>query len=263
MKLINSLKKEADSSPVYMAVAMLAVALSCILLPVSWLEKFTGGMYAGAIYRFVFGIAGIAFVLSFGAHFQLTVGKPAIKNIDVALVCLIIAVNNFPLIGLISGGVKITAADADVFAYIVFCISVGFFEEIFFRGLIFPLLIKVFRNKKAGILLAVLISSATFGLIHLVNLFGGGAVGAVLMQVGYSTLIGAMLAVLFYYARTIWLPVIIHALFDVGGLMTSYIAEGKIWSLSAIILTATLSAAVGIYLLIRFIRTSKNLPKNI
>ena len=51
----------------------------------------------------------------------------------------------------------------------------------------------------------------------------------VLLQVGYTFLIGAMFAVMTLKTKNVWLSVIIHAIFDFGGLLTLEIADGDPW----------------------------------
>ena len=51
----------------------------------------------------------------------------------------------------------------------------------------------------------------------------------VLLQVGYTFLIGGMFAVMMLKTNNVWLCVIIHALFDFGGLLAFEIADGNPW----------------------------------
>ena len=61
-----------------------------------------------------------------------------------------------------------------------------------------------------GVILPVLIDAALFGLWHLTNLLVGADVGATLLQVGYSFLIGGMLSAVLLKTGNIWTGVFRH-----------------------------------------------------
>ena len=113
--------------------------------------------------------------------------------------------------------------------YIIYVISIALIEEIVFRGILLSLCLDYLRNAKLKYFFAVLISTSIFALFHLTNLFVGMSVFDVLLQVGYTFLIGAMFAVMTLKTKNVWLSVIIHAIFDFGGLLTLEIADGDPW----------------------------------
>lgn len=110
------------------------------------------------------------------------------------LPALLVAVNNAPLIALFSGSAGVTAGAEQVILFALACVFVASFEELTFRGIVFPLLLSHFGAGKRERTAAVLASSLLFGLMHLVNLVSGG-VGETFLQAGYTFLIGAMFAV--------------------------------------------------------------------
>ena len=57
--------------------------------------------------------------------------------------------------------------------YALVCISVGFFEEMAFRGCVFTVAVQSQEGKRYGAVIAIFISSAIFGLVHMLNLIGG------------------------------------------------------------------------------------------
>ena len=127
----------------------------------------------------------------------------------------------------------------------------GLFEECAFRGLLFPLLLSAFekRDVRRADVLAILASSAIFGLFHLVNLFAGAGIGPTLLQVGYTFLVGCMFAALTLFTRSVLPAVLIHALYDVGGTAVSLgVADGPQWNAPsvAIMVAASLFAAAAI-----------------
>lgn len=144
------------------------------------------------------------------------------------LPCLLVALVNFPFASLISGEMHIIRMDLMV-VYIIYVISIALIEEIVFRGILLFLCLDYLRNAKHKYLFAALITTVIFALFHLTNLFVGMGPLEVLMQVGYTFLIGGMFAVIMLKANNVWLCIIIHALFDFGGLLAFEIADGNPW----------------------------------
>ena len=69
----------------------------------------------------------------------------------------------------------------------------AFQEEIAFRGMIVPNLLRIF-NRAKGIWLALFVSALIFGGIHATNIFAGADAGTTLFQVGYAFGLGMLFA---------------------------------------------------------------------
>lgn len=86
-------------------------------------------------------------------------------------------------------------------------VCVGFLEELIFRGFLFNAMRK--DNLKA----AVIVSSLTFGIGHIVNLFNGS--GATLLsnfcQICYACAIGFLFVILFLKTKSLWPCIITHS----------------------------------------------------
>ena len=160
------------------------------------------------------------------------------KNVVWCAPCLLVALANFPYSALISGQLVIIKKEL-IGLYILYVIGIALVEEMVFRGVLLFLLLDVFRNKKLPFFFPVLISSIIFALFHIANLFTGASIGDVLLQVSYTFLIGGMFAVMAIKTKSIWMGVIIHAIFDFGGLLNTTIAEGSSWDVVFWILTIT------------------------
>ena len=145
------------------------------------------------------------------------------------LPCLLVALVNFPFASFITGDMSITRMDLMVL-YIIYVISIALIEEIVFRGILLFLCLDYLRNAKLKYFFAALITTSIFALFHLTNLFVGMGPLDVLLQVGYTFLIGGMFAVMMLKTNNVWLCVIIHALFDFGGLLSYEIADGNPWN---------------------------------
>lgn len=169
-----------------------------------------------------------------------------------ALVCLIpaavIAVNNFPIIGLFTGAAVVDAGFPDGFLLVLQSAAVGWFEELAFRGFLFPHVLRSFRGRSA--VLPTVLSSAVFAAVHLVNLVSGMSPAAVLLQTGYSFLIGGMCAVVLLKTRCIWFCVILHSLYNLGGTLVPTLGHGTVWDPA----TVTVTAVLGIAVLVIFLR---------
>lgn len=259
---MKKLRADAEKSPLSNILIVVLLAVGFVSFPVGEIVKLLGIEYtdnarllATALFRFVFG--GVMLYLVFVYDFAKTL-KFGVKNLLWVLPCLLVVINNFPIIGLIDGTAQVTAGGGTIALFVLYCLSVAFFEEIAFRALVFPLVYLKTRNMKRGLFWAFAFSSAIFGLVHLVNLFGGAGVGAVLLQVGYSFLIGGMCAVCMCLSGGIFVPVILHFVFDVGGLLIENVGRGEIWNLPTVIITAVLGVIVFVYMLFVALKIEKS-----
>jgi hypothetical protein len=77
----------------------------------------------------------------------------------------------------------------------------------------------------------------------------------VLLQIGYSFLIGAMCSVVLIRTANIWLCVLLHAIFNFTGALVPICGGGVIWDAPTVIITAVIAVAVTVYMVILFIKT--------
>ena len=87
---------------------------------------------------------------------------------------------------------------------------VGFAEELIFRGFLFKAMLKD-GNVKA----AIIVSSITFGIGHIVNLFIGQDLVETLMQMVFAVAVGFIFTMAFYKGGSLWPCVLAHSLVDV------------------------------------------------
>ena len=153
-----------------------------------------------------------------------------------ALPCFMVALVNFPYSAIISGEASIARVDL-MGLYIAYVVSVAILEEFIFRGSLLILLMDLLRNKKHKPLFITLIGAGVFALFHLTNILFGADPLYTLLQCTYTFLIGAMLMVTIIKTKNIWLCILIHALFDFGGLLIIHIGLGNPWDLVFWILT--------------------------
>lgn len=90
---------------------------------------------------------------------------------------------------------------------------VAIIEEVLFRGLLFLYFVQLFPNKKRGDIYALLFSSVAFSLLHLINIFSSDPL-TVLLQMGYSLVLGILLCLVYLGSQNMVLPILGHFLFN-------------------------------------------------
>lgn len=170
------------------------------------------------------------------------------------LPCLFVALANFPLFALLDGTAKIVETNL-IGLFAVECVAIALVEELFFRNVLYDYVKRLFKNKY---MLSLIVSSVVFGLWHLVNLLDGASFGLTLLQVGYTTLVGAMLCVTVDKTNNVWLCVVIHALFDFGGNVVERLGDGTPWNTPFWIATAICGVFCGVHVLTTALRLNKN-----
>ena len=180
--------------------------------------------------------------------------KPWIKSLLFGLPALAVAINNAPLIGLATGNAYVTDPWGGVLLVVAYCFAIGMFEEFAFRGLFYLMILDGRRKSTGQIFWTTVLSCAVFGLVHLANLFAGAGVGATLLQVGYSFLIGGMCAIVLLRTGSIWYCVLLHTVYDLGGTIL-YLGGGMRWDAVTVAVTAVLGVAVAVFMIISLLRT--------
>ena len=179
--------------------------------------------------------------------------KPVLKNALFVLPALAVAINNFPLIGLATGNATITDPMGGVLLIVAYCLAIGLFEELAFRGLFLLMILDGRRKSSKQIFWTTAVSCAVFGLVHLVNIAIGASPGATILQVGYSFLIGGMCAIVLLKTGSIWYCVLLHTVYDVGGTIL-YVGGGQRWDAVTVTITAVLGVAVAVFMLLSLLR---------
>ncbi len=96
----------------------------------------------------------------------------------------------------------------EICLYVFSMLCVGFLEELIFRGFLFKALCKDHLKT------AILISSVTFGLGHIVNLLNGAELVSTLLQIVYAIAIGFTFTYLFLVCGSIWPCIICHGVIN-------------------------------------------------
>ena len=206
-------------------------------MPVSIFEDAVANkLMCGFLSRFGMSFLFLWLLFKFGGKKYLLFDNSFLKTLLWSLPCFMVAFINFPYSALINGTASIERMDL-MGLYILYVIGVALLEELIFRGVAIMVIGDLLKGKKHKPLLTALISSLVFSLFHLTNLFSGANIGSVMLQCLYTFLIGGMLAVTILKGGNVWLCVLIHALFDFGGLLIIQIGTGDPWDLVFWILT--------------------------
>lgn len=105
-------------------------------------------------------------------------------------------------------GVTMNMSAAESALYVLSMLCVGFIEEIIFRGLLFKAICKDSLKQ------AIIISSITFGIGHIVNLLNGAEVLPTLLQICYATALGFLFTIIFYKGKSLLPCIITHSVIN-------------------------------------------------
>ena len=119
------------------------------------------------------------------------------------------------------GGVGLKYSLAGTVCYVISMCCVGFLEEVIFRGLLFRAM------EKDSLKTAILVSSLTFGLGHIVNLFNGSGrdFASSIIQIIFAVLVGLALVLIFHRGGSLIPCIVFHSVnnalgaFEVDGTM--------------------------------------------
>lgn len=107
------------------------------------------------------------------------------------------------------------AIPGQIFAVVSMAL-VGFAEELIFRGFLFKAMLKDGNVKSA-----VIVSSITFGLGHIMNLFTGHELVETLIQVVFAVAFGFVVTMAFYKSGSLLPCILSHSLTDVFSLFSA------------------------------------------
>ena len=143
------------------------------------------------------------------------------------------------------GGVAMHYDAVGTVCFIVKMLCVGFLEELIFRGLLFQAM------AKDGVRSAIVVSSVTFGIGHIVNLFNGSGAELLpnLLQVMYAMAVGFAFVMIFCRTKSLVPCIITHSVFNglsafakvaaetmqrqvISGVLLAVIAGGYAWYLA-------------------------------
>ena len=118
--------------------------------------------------------------------------------LPLALVCLYKVV--------FSPALRFSAVESILFVISMLC--VGFLEELIFRGFLFKAI------GKESLPRAIIISSVTFGIGHIVNLINGQNLPDTISQIIFAVFVGFALVILFHKGKSLVPCIVFHGVFN-------------------------------------------------
>ena len=112
---------------------------------------------------------------------------------------------------------------------------VGFAEELVFRGFLFKAILK-----NGSVKTAIIISSVTFGLGHIMNLFIGQNLMETLVQIVFAVAVGFVFTMVFYKGGSLWPCILAHSLIDVTSVFSSGEAPVLEWIIHIVVFVLAL-----------------------
>lgn len=136
-------------------------------------------------------------------HLQLHVGlvrtQYSAKNMLYYIPLLLIVSTN------LWSGIQLNFSIFESILFVISMICVGFLEEVIFRGFLFKALYSDNLNQ------AIIISSVTFGIGHIINLLSGAELISTLLQMIYATCAGFLFTIIFLKTSSLIPCILTHS----------------------------------------------------
>ena len=144
-------------------------------------------------------------------------------------------------------GFRVNMSLLETILYILSMLCVGFLEELIFRGLLFNAMLKNGKNS------AIIVSSVTFGVGHIINLINGSGAELLpnLLQVVYAIAVGFMFMMIYYRTKSLLPCIITHGVFNA---LSAFANETGLTSKEQIIsciLITLISGAYALYIALK------------
>lgn len=126
--------------------------------------------------------------------------------------------------------------------YMAAMLCIGFVEEILFRGYLLHVL------QKQSVKMAIIVSSLTFGLGHIVNLLNGAKLLPTILQLIYACAIGFMLSVFVVTTGHILPCCLFHGVFNALSVFSNEVGYTTSYRIMVCIVITVISVGYAIYL---------------
>ncbi len=179
----------------------------CILLIILYViinsycvQNFGVTDYRSAVINTAFSIALIILTIALKriSYYGLTKAENTKKFLYFLPLILIVSVNLW-------SGININNTPKEIIFHILTMLNVGFIEEIIFRGYLFRMM------EKDNVKVATAVSSITFGIGHIVNIFNGAEFIPTLLQICYATAVGYLFVIIFRKSKSVIPCIIAHS----------------------------------------------------
>lgn len=182
------------------------------------MQNFGVADYRTTIVNFLLSISIIIFIVksNLGEYYGLTKLPRFKKFLYFIPLAILMSVNLW-------NGINLNNSITEVIFHILSMIGVGFLEEIIFRGFLFKMMEKDNVNR------AIIVTSITFGIGHIINLLNGADLVPTLIQICYAIAGGYLFVIIFQKSKSLWPCIIAHivinalSIFNVENIISTYI----------------------------------------
>ena len=237
---MNALKKLYDKSQIWFAVAW--IIAYCVLMSVGDALSASIGMDKSVTLAIGIVLSGIVllFLKKHGLFrdYGLCAPKASAKSMLFYIPILVMLTANLWY------GVTLNYGVLETVLYILSMFCVGFLEEVIFRGFLFEAM------RKGNVKAAIIVSSVTFGIGHIINLINGSGAELLpnLLQVIYATAAGFMFVMMYYKSKSLIGCIVTHGAFNALSVFANEAnATAEMRILTAILLTV-ITGSYALYL---------------
>lgn len=135
----------------------------------------------------------------------------------------------FTLINIEEGIIIDSSKPLLILLHLLTTLSTGWVEEVLCRGVVVTALLQKWGQTRKGIYLAVIVSSALFGAVHLMNFIAGRKpLLNTATQITFAIFFGVIFAACLLRNRTIWPMILLHAAVDWAGTLHEIAVGGEL-----------------------------------
>ena len=152
-----------------------------------------------------------------------------------------------PILAMLSAnlwcGVSLNRGVLETVLYILSMLCVGFLEEVIFRGLLFEAM------RKDNVTAAIIVSSVTFGIGHIINLINGSGAELLtnLLQVVYATAAGFMFVMMYYKSKSLLVCIAAHGIFNALSVFANEAMMAKEMRIISALFLTVITGAYALY----------------
>lgn len=217
------MNKIYKKNEVTFAIIMIVIYVVGTSIAESISEKIGVVKLVPAIFHVLFSVVLITWIFKNGLKEKYGLELPKYKLAKAWFFIPLLVVACFGLIA----GIDIKYSCIETVLFVVSMLCVGFLEEIIFRGFLFVGMAK--NNLKA----AIIVSSITFGVGHIVNLLNGQDFVNTMLQIAFAVAVGFTLVILFYKGKSLIPCIVFHGVNNaLSGIEKSNEQFAKIFSMN-------------------------------
>ena len=200
------LKKLYDKSR--LAFAIVWIVLYCVLMSAADMLSDTVGLSKSVSLPMALVLSGVLLLFIIRNRLQSEYG---LKKASVSGGAMLYYIPIFVMLTAnLWHGVALNEDALGIALYVLTMLCVGFLEEMIFRGLLFRAM------RKDSLTAAVIVSSVTFGIGHIINLINGSGAELIpnILQVVYATAAGFMFVMIYLVSDSLILCAAAHGIFN-------------------------------------------------